>query len=55
MYSGKGIGGVIELPYLGYFYLISPDKEVVYDSSNLGDYSELLKAKSDYEKQHQND
>lgn len=55
MYSGKGIGGVIELPYLGYFYLISPDKEVVYDSSNLGDYSELLKAKSDYEQQHQND
>lgn len=53
MYSGKGIGGTIELPYLGYFYLISPDKEVVYDSSNLGDYSELLKAKADYEKQHQ--
>lgn len=51
MYSGKGIGGTIELPYLGYFYLISPDKEVVYDSSNLGDYSELLKAKTDYEKQ----
>ena len=53
IYSGKGIGGTIELPYLGYFYLISPDKEVVYDSSNLGDYSELLKAKADYEKQHQ--
>ena len=53
VYSGKGIGGVIKLPYFGYYYLISPNKEVVYDSYDLSDYSELLKAKADYEKQHQ--
>ena len=54
MYSGKGLSGVIELQYYGYYYLISPDRQIAYESSHLGDYSELLKAKSDYEKQQQN-
>lgn len=54
MYSGKGLSGVIELRYYGYYYLISPDRQIAYESSHLGDYSELLKAKSDYEKQQQN-
>lgn len=54
MYSGKGLSGVIDLPYLGYYYLISPDKQIVYETSDLGDYSELLEAKANYEKQHQN-
>lgn len=49
MYSGKGLSGVIELPYLGYYYLISPDKQIVYESGHLGDYSDLLKAKAKYE------
>ena len=53
MYSGKGLSGVIELRYFGYYYLISPDRQIAYESSHLGDYSKLLKAKSDYEKQHQ--
>jgi len=52
MYSGKGLSGVIELRYLGYYYLISPDKQIVYESNHLGDYSELLEAKDNYEKQH---
>lgn len=51
MYSGKGLSGVIELPYLGYYYLISPDKQIAYESDHLGDYSELLEAKANYEKQ----
>ena len=54
MYSGKGLSGVIELRYFGYYYLISPDKQIVYETNNLGDYSELLKAKANYEKQHEN-
>ena len=54
MYSGKGLSGVIELRYLGYYYLISPDKQITYESDHLGDYSELLEAKAKYEKQNKN-
>lgn len=53
VYYAKGMGGVINIPALGYYYPISPDKEIVYETSVLGDYSELLKAKADYEKQKQ--
>ena len=49
MYSGKGLSGVIELRYLGYYYLISPDRQIAYESDYLGDYSELLKAKAKWE------
>ena len=42
MYSGKGIGATINLPALGYYYLISPDKEIVYETGDLGDYSEII-------------
>ena len=38
MYSGKGIGATINLPALGYYYLVSPNKEIVYETGNLGDY-----------------
>ncbi|MCQ2307283.1 MAG: hypothetical protein MJ000_06945 [Bacteroidales bacterium] len=31
------------------YFLISPEKKIVYRSNDLGDYSELLKAKADYE------
>lgn len=50
IYSAKGLGGYISIPYLGYYYLISPDKKIVYKNLDLGDYSELLKAKEEYEK-----
>ena len=54
MYSAKFINGVISIPYLGYYYLVSPEKTIVWHSDSLGDYSELLKAKANYEKQHKN-
>lgn len=54
IYYAKGIGGVINIPALGYYYLISPDKRIVYETISLGDYSELLEAKANYEKQPKN-
>lgn len=52
MYSAKNMDTVISIPYLGYYYLIAPDKYIVWHSEFVGDYSELLKAKAEYEKQH---
>ena len=52
VYHANGMGGVIDIPMLGYYYLISPDKQIVYETCNLGDYSELLEAKANYEIQH---
>ena len=49
MYSAKGLNTQISIPYLGYYYLISPDKEIVFKDYQLGDYSDLLKAKEEYE------
>lgn len=49
IYSAKGLNAYISIPSLGYYYLISPDKKVVFKDYKLGDYSELLKAKEDYE------
>lgn len=51
-YHANGMGGVINIPALGYYYLVSPDKQIVYETYDLGDYSELLEAKANYEKQH---
>ena len=51
VYIANGMGGVINIPMLGYYYLISPDKQIVFETYNLGDYSELLEAKANYEKQ----
>ena len=42
MYSGKGIGTTINIPTLGYYYLVSPNKEIVYETGDLGDYSEII-------------
>lgn len=53
-YCAQGLRRVLTIPYLGYYYLISPDKQIVYETNNLGDYSELLEAKAKYDKQHQN-
>lgn len=50
-YCAQGLMRVITIPSLGYYYLISPDKQIVYETSDLGDYSELLEAKANYEKQ----
>lgn len=50
MYSAKGFNTCISIPYLGYYYLITPDKNIVYKDHNLGDYSKLLNAKKGYEK-----
>ena len=50
VYSAKGLNIQISIPSLGYYYLISPDKKVVFKDYKLGDYSELLKAKEEYEK-----
>jgi hypothetical protein len=51
VYYANGMGGVIDIPMLGYYYLVSPDKQIVYETYNLGDYSELLEGKANYEKQ----
>ena len=48
MYSAKGLNTHISIPYLGYYYLISPDKNIVYKDYNLEDYSKLLNAKKEY-------
>lgn len=49
VYSAKGMGEFIKIPYIGYFYLLSPSKEKIFETGDLGDYSELLKAKANYE------
>lgn len=54
LYSAKGMNAIISIPTLGYYYLISPNKEIVYETNNLGDYSELLKAKAKYIKENSN-
>ena len=54
MYSAKGMNRYISTPYLGYYYLLSPEKEFIYKTYHLDDYSELLEAKANYEKQHKN-
>jgi len=54
MYSAKGMDRYISTPYIGYYYLLSSEKEFIYKSYSLGDYSELLEAKVNYERQHQN-
>ncbi|MCQ2309889.1 MAG: hypothetical protein MJZ78_07935 [Bacteroidales bacterium] len=53
VYSAKGMGEFIKIPYIGYFYLLSPTKEIIFETGDLGDYSELLKAKADYEASHE--
>lgn len=34
---------IINIPTLGYYYLVSPNKEIVYETGDLGDYEEILK------------
>ena len=55
LYSSKGMDQFIHLPSLGYNYLLSPNNEIVFQSPFIvgeSDYSALLQAKANYEKQH---
>ena len=54
LYAGKGVFGLLALVNGAFpsYYLISPEKEIIWRSNYLGDYSELLEAKANYEKQH---
>lgn len=49
IYSYKGMHNFFKLPYQGYYYLLSPSKEIIFETSNLGDYTDLLEAKKNYE------
>lgn len=48
MYSAKGIGTKINIPTLGFYYLISPDKKIAGKYGEL-DYDKVLKAKQNHE------
>lgn len=50
IYSSKGMASLINIPYLGYCYLLSTSREIVYESANIDDISELLKAKPNIRK-----
>ena len=45
----KGIGRYIYLQSMPQYYLISPDKKIIYRTTSLGDYSAILKAKQEYQ------
>lgn len=52
-YSAKGLGTMIRIPYIGYNYLISPSKELVYECGYVGhnsDYSQIIQAIAEFEK-----
>lgn len=52
-YCSKGITRTSGFGSAPEYVLVSPNNEIVYKSQHLsGDYSELLKAKAEYEKQH---
>lgn len=48
IYHAKGIGNLLDMRYMPRYYLLSPDKEIVYQSGNLGDYKKLIEAKRNY-------
>ena len=52
-YSALGIANHIRINSYPYYILLSPSNDVVYKTSSLGDYSELFKAKQEYEQKHQ--
>lgn len=49
LYHTKGLGNLIDISKMPKYYLISPDKKIIYVSNNIGDYSELLEQKKKYE------
>ncbi|MCQ2264927.1 MAG: hypothetical protein MJZ46_02640 [Bacteroidales bacterium] len=52
IYHAKGMGKLINIYYMPQYYLISPNKKIVLKTNNLGDYSEVLKAKQKWESKH---
>ena len=52
-FAAKGLLQHSDLPRNPGYVLVSPSGDVVYKSSALGDYSELFKAKQEYEQKHQ--
>jgi thiol-disulfide isomerase/thioredoxin len=48
-YAARDISTVINTPSFPRYFLISPDKQIVYISDTLSDYSALLQAKKEYE------
>lgn len=52
LFSAKGLGTLIRIPYIGYNYLISPSKEIIFESGYIGhngDYSPVFQAITEYE------
>ena len=52
IYSGKRLNTELYIPTLGYSYLLAPNKDIVYKGNY--DYLQIIEAKANYEKQHQN-
>lgn len=48
IYFSKGISQFIRIDAYPTYYLISPSKEIIYNTHSLGDYSEILKVIEDY-------
>lgn len=53
LFHAKGIGRYIFMQNMPQYYLILPDKKIVYQTQMLGDYSDLLKAMRDYQQNKQ--
>lgn len=51
-YAARDISLVINTPSFPRFFLVSPDKQIVYTTGDLSDNSELLKAKKEFEQKH---
>lgn len=52
MYHAKALGNIFNIRPMPKYILVSPEKQIVYTTGDLSDYSELLKAKKEYEQNH---
>lgn len=52
VYHAKGLGNIFNIRPMPKYFLISPDKQIVYKSETLSDYAPLLQAQKDYEQKH---
>ncbi len=48
IYSAKGMGELIDIHVMPQYYLVSPQKQIVAATNNLGDYSDLIQRKKSY-------
>ena len=55
IYHGKGLQTELCVNAFPTYYLISPDKQIIWRGNELGNYSELLKAKEEYDKTQKTD